>query len=403
MKKAPDPIFGIRSFCDGAGGRGRTGTVSLPRDFESRTSANSITPACLSYSSILSQVEGLNQGYREIMGKFVGSSDRLHAGRKEWYSRLIGIVLEGWIIMREILRECIRIGKEETKFGKVAEYIPELEKGNKEDVGIAIMDLEGICHGEGEYLKNFTLQSITKVTALLLALEDKGKEEIFRHVHMEPTGDPFNSIMSFEVKNPEKPFNPMINAGAMVVTSLIAGRDKEEKMKRILAFSDILTGHPGTTYDERVYHSEKETGHRNRSLAYFMKSTGIMQGSPEEILDLYFMQCSILGNCRDIATIGAILASNGIHPVTRQRVVRKENARIVKTVMTTCGMYDASGEFAVSCGIPAKSGVGGGILGAVPGAFGVGVFGPSLDKKGNSIAGIKMLEYLSRELDLSIF
>lgn len=305
--------------------------------------------------------------------------------------------------MQDILMECVKIGREVAEQGTVATYIPELEKGNKKDVGIAIMDLEGQFYGEGDYLKEFTLQSITKVIALLLALEDKGKEEVFRHVHMEPTGDPFNSIMSFEVKNPEKPFNPMINAGAMVVTSLIRGETKEEKIKRILSFYELLRGKEGASFDEKVYRSEKATGDRNRSLAYFMKSTGIMQGDTDEILDLYFMQCSILGNCKDIATIGAILASNGIHPVTKNRVIKKENARLVKTVMTTCGMYDASGEFAVSCGIPAKSGVGGGILGAVPGVFGISTFGPALDKKGNSIAGIKMMEYLSKKLDLSIF
>lgn len=307
------------------------------------------------------------------------------------------------MFMDNILNEALVEGIKVAHGGSVATYIPELAKGDPNDVGFALMDLQGNILSRGEYLKRFTLQSITKVISLLLALEDNGMEEVFRHVHMEPTGDPFNSIMSFEVKNPEKPFNPMINAGAMVVTSLIRGEGKKEKIRRILEFTSSLTGNEKTEYDEKVYLSEKETGDRNRSLAYFMKSTGIMKGSPEEILDLYFMQCSILGNCRDIATIGAILAGNGIHPVTGERVLRKENARIVKTIMTTCGMYDASGEFAVSCGIPAKSGVGGGILGAVPGRYGIGTFGPTLDRKGNSTAGIKIMEHLSKKLDLSIF
>ncbi len=305
--------------------------------------------------------------------------------------------------MEDILNKAFEEGTKVARTGHVASYIPELEKGNPEDVGFVLMDLRGNYKARGGYLKNFTLQSITKVITLLLALEDIGEEEVFKHVHMEPTGDPFNSIMSFEVKNPEKPFNPMINAGAMVVTSLIHGDEKKEKIDRILEFTSLLTGNKETHYDKTVYLSEKETGNRNRSLAYFMKSTGIMKGDPEVILDLYFMQCSILGNCKDIATIGAVLAGNGIHPVTGERVLKKENARIVKTIMTTCGMYDASGEFAVSSGIPAKSGVGGGILGAVPGRYGIGTFGPALDPKGNSTAGIKMMEYLSRKLDLSIF
>jgi glutaminase len=305
--------------------------------------------------------------------------------------------------MDEILDSALQEGIRVAKGGNVATYIPELAKGDPSDVGFCIMDLEGNISARGEHEKKFTLQSITKVISLLLALEDIGMEEVFKSVHMEPTGDPFNSIMSFEVKNPEKPFNPMINAGAMVVTSLIRGEGKKEKIQRILQFTSLLTGNESTVYDEKVYASEKESGNRNRSLAYFMKSTGIMKGDPEETLDLYFMQCSILGNCRDIATIGAILAGNGIHPVTKERVIRKENARIVKTIMTTCGMYDASGEFAVSCGVPAKSGVGGGILGAVPGRYGIGTFGPALDRKGNSMAGIRIMEYLSKKLDLSIF
>lgn len=305
--------------------------------------------------------------------------------------------------MDNILDKALSRGENVAFSGQVATYIPELAKGQVGDVGLALMDLDGHLYTRGLASKEFTLQSITKVMTLLLALEDLGKEEVFSHVHMEPTGDPFNSIMSFEVKNPEKPFNPMINAGAMVVTSLIKGNTREEKIARILAFAGQLMGREHVRYDEQVYQSEKETGHRNRSLGYFMKSTGIMEGNVEEILDLYFMQCSILGSCVDIACLGAVLASNGIHPVSKERIVKKEHARIVKTIMTTCGMYDASGEFAVSCGIPAKSGVGGGILGTVPGRYGVGVFGPALDRKGNSIAGIEMLVSLSKDLDFTIF
>lgn len=311
--------------------------------------------------------------------------------------------IKGEQYMEKILAQAVLKGQEVTKDGHVATYIPELAKGNPSDVGLCLMDLDGNVQVKGSFDKLFTMQSITKVITLLLALEDLGQEEVFRHVHMEPTGDPFNSIMSFEVKNPEKPFNPMINAGAMVVTSLIHGDSKEEKIKRILDFTSLLTGKEKTFFDQEVYLSEKETGHRNRSLGYFMKSTGIMKGEVEDTLDLYFMQCAMLGNCVDIATIGAVLSSNGIHPLTKERVIKKEHARIVKTIMTTCGMYDASGEFAVSCGIPAKSGVGGGVLGAVPGRYGIGVFGPALDAKGNSIAGIKILEKLSKDLDLTIF
>lgn len=305
--------------------------------------------------------------------------------------------------MEEILTLAVDLGKEAAKKGYPATYIPELAKSDGSEVGVCVVGLDGEIQGQGDYLKPFTLQSITKVITLLLALEDLGEEEVFKHVHMEPTGDPFNSIMSFEMKNPEKPFNPMINAGAMIVTTLIKGDTAQEKLQRILDFTSKLTGNPQTTLHMEVYLSEKETGNRNRSLAYFMKSTGMMKGDVEETLDLYFLQCSILGTAKDVATIGAVLASNGIQPYTKERVISKGNARIAKTIMTTCGMYDASGEFAVTCGIPAKSGVGGGILSAVPHKFGIGTYGPSLDLKGNSLAGTTILEFLSRTLDLSIF
>ncbi len=305
--------------------------------------------------------------------------------------------------MENLLTKAVERGKIAAKTGRPATYIPELAKSDPKDVGICIVGLDGEIQGQGDYLRPFTLQSITKVISLLLALEDLGEEKVFTHVHMEPTGDPFNSIMSFEMKNPEKPFNPMINAGAMIITSLIQGESAEDKLNRILDFTAKLTGNSHTTLHREVYLSEKETGDRNRSLAYFMKSTGMMKGNVDETLDLYFHQCSILGNAKDIATMGAVLAAHGVHPYTKERVITKEHARIVKTIMTTCGMYDASGEFAVQCGIPAKSGVGGGILGAVPGKFGIGTYGPSLDLKGNSLAGIAMLEFLSKSLDLSIF
>ncbi|NLB19600.1 MAG: glutaminase A [Clostridium sp.] len=305
--------------------------------------------------------------------------------------------------MEEILTLAVDLGKEAAKKGFPATYIPELAKSDPSDVGVCMVNLDGEIFGYGDFLKPFTLQSITKVITLLLALEDLGEEEVFTHVHMEPTGDPFNSIMSFEMKNPEKPFNPMINAGAMIVTTLIKGNSAQEKLQRILDFTTKLTGNPQTTLHMEVYLSEKETGNRNRSLAYFMKSTGMMKGDVEETLDLYFLQCSILGTAKDVATIGAVLAGNGIQPFTKERVLSKAHARIAKTIMTTCGMYDASGEFAVTCGIPAKSGVGGGVLASVPNKFGIGTYGPSLDLKGNSLAGTTILEFLSRTLDLSIF
>ena len=213
----------------------------------------------------------------------------------------------------------------------------------------------------------------------------------------------FNSIVNLEVRDTGRPYNPMINAGAIVTTSLIDGKDVNEKFQKILDFIRLVTNNESISVNERVYLSEKETGNRNRALAYFMKSSGILDGDVEEILDLYFKQCSIEVSARDLARFGSVLANDGVIPWKNERVMSREVCRIVKTIMVTCGMYDASGEFAVHVGIPAKSGVGGGILATVPRKYGIGIYGPSLDEKGNSISGLHVIKDLSEELDLSIF
>jgi glutaminase len=237
----------------------------------------------------------------------------------------------------------------------------------------------------------------------MLAILDNGKEKVFSKVGMEPTDDAFNSMLTVENRNSDKPINPMINAGAIATVSMVAGNSCNEAFNRILKFTRKITGNNEMDINEKVYFSEKETGNKNRALAYFMKSTGVIEGNVEEVLDAYFRQCSIEANCKDIARIGAMLANDGVMPWNGERVVPRSVARIVKTIMATCGMYDESGEFAVHIGIPAKSGVGGGILASVPRRMGIGVVGPALDNKGNSIGGMKLLEQLSSEMDLSIF
>lgn len=305
--------------------------------------------------------------------------------------------------MNNLLKSIIDNNLKYTEQGKVASYIPELSKANPSDLGIYVTTLDGKEFFAGEFDKKFSIQSISKVISLMLAILQNGTRTVFSKVGMEPTGDSFNSIVSLEVKNPQKPFNPMINAGAIATTALITGNSSEEKLEKLLEFTRKITGNPDITYNNEVYLSEKATGNRNRALAYFMKSSGLIEGDVEEILDLYFRQCAIEGTCKDIARIGAMLANDGILPWSGERVISREVSRIVKTIMVTCGMYDASGEFAVHIGIPAKSGVGGGIMASVPRRMGIGVFGPSLDAKGNSIAGIQVLQELSHELDLSIF
>ena len=305
--------------------------------------------------------------------------------------------------MYSLLEYLVKKNRIHGKEGKLASYIPGLLKADPNDLGIAVVDLQGRMYSAGECDKKFTIQSISKVVSLILALGDNGRKNVFSKVDVEPTGDEFNSIVNLETKNKNKPYNPMINAGAIATTALIYGDSEEDKIDRLITFIRKATNNNSIGINEEVYKSEKETGHRNRALAYFMKSTGMLEGDVENILDLYFKQCSIEANAKDLAMFGSVLANDGIAPWSGERLISRENCRIVKTIMVTCGMYDASGEFAVHIGIPAKSGVGGGILATVPRMYGIGLYGPALDKKGNSLAGLNLLRDLSQELDLSIF
>lgn len=305
--------------------------------------------------------------------------------------------------MFKLLETLVEKNKKYGNDGQLASYIPALLEANPNDLGVAIVDVEGRKYYAGQCEKNFTIQSISKVVSLILALGDNGRTNVFKRVDVEPTGDGFNSIVNLETKDKKRPYNPMINAGAIATTSLIYGEDGEDKLERIIKFMRKATNNPNISINEEVYVSERRTGDRNRALAYFMKSNGMLQGDVEEILELYFRQCSIEANAIDLAMFGSVLANDGVTPWNGERLMSRETCRIVKTIMVTCGMYDASGEFAVHIGIPAKSGVGEGILATVPRRMGIGVYGPALDKKGNSLAGIHVLKDLSEELDLSIF
>lgn len=305
--------------------------------------------------------------------------------------------------MQNLLDAAISFGLPYALEGKTASYIPELSKVDSKLLGVAAVNLKGESWCSGDCHRSFTMQSISKVAALMLAIMDHDEAYVFRKVGMEPTGDPFNSIIKLETMKTAKPLNPMINAGAIAVDSLIKGATVEEKLNRLINFIRKLCHNDKIWFNHNVYISESTTGYRNRALANFMKDAGIIEGEVEAVLELYFKQCSIEVNALDIAMMGAVLAGNGISPVTGEVLIPKGIARLVKTFMVTCGMYDASGEFAVRVGLPSKSGVGGGIVATVPGKMGIGVFGPALDSKGNSAGGIKILEYISHELDLSIF
>jgi glutaminase len=279
--------------------------------------------------------------------------------------------------MQNLLDDAIEYGRKFAEQGKPAAYIPELRKADPKQLGVAVVHRNGERWFSGDYNNIFTIQSISKVAALMLAVMDRGERYVFSRVGMEPTGDPFNSIIKLETIHTAKPFNPMINAGAIAVDSLILGKSMEDRLNRLVGFIRKLCHNDKIWFDEDVYKSESMTGFRNRALANFMKDAGIIEGEVEEVLDLYFKQCSVKVNAVDIAMMGAVLAGDGISPVTGESLIPRGIARLVKTFMVTCGMYDASGEFAVRVGLPAKSGVGGGIMATVPGKMGIGVFGPA--------------------------
>lgn len=304
--------------------------------------------------------------------------------------------------MEDLLRNLVKNNQAKSKLGEVANYIPELDKAKKDALGICIYDIDGNEYCAGDCEEKFTIQSISKIITLMLAILDNGEEYVFSKVGMEPTGDPFNSIKKLETSSRKRPYNPLINAGAIAVSSMIKGKDAREKFQRLLDFVRKISEDDTLDVNYKIYCGESETGNRNRAMGYFLKSQNIIEGNVEDALDVYFKQCSIEATAKNLARIGLFLARGG-KTSTGEQVINPRIATIVKTLMVTCGMYDSSGEFAVRVGIPSKSGVGGGIVSVVPGKMGIGVFGPSLDKKGNSVAGVAVLEELSKELSLTIF
>lgn len=305
-------------------------------------------------------------------------------------------------LSQELLEKLVEDCRPYTKRGKVAGYIPALKSVDRSFLSIAVFDGKRMLSA-GDTEKRFTLQSISKVIALMLALMDNDASVVFSKVGMEPTGDPFNSIAKFENLSPQKPLNPMINAGALTVTSMVKGKNNDEKLDRLLSLVRKLANNGAICVNEEVAKSEFETAYLNRALCYFLRQHGIIQDDVEELLDLYTKQCAIEVTSEDLARIGYCIANRGIHPQTKKALIPEKITRIAIIFMVTCGMYNASGEFAIKVGIPAKSGVSGGIMCAYPLKCGIGVFSPSLDDKGNSFAGWKLLEKLGEVCELSIF
>ena len=305
--------------------------------------------------------------------------------------------------MKHLLKRAIKDCMPYVKEGAVASYIPELSKADPNDFGICIISKEGKIDCAGDFDKPFTMQSVIKPIILLLALEDRGTEVVNELCGVEATGKPFDAFNYSDRALTSEHINPMINAGAIALCTLVKGDSYDEKFSRLLALAQKLAGNDGLTVNEAVYKSEKATGNKNRALAYLLKAYGMIEGDIEDVLDMYFKACSIQATCRDLANIAAILANHGWSAFTGEQIISENHARYVNAIMAICGMYDGSGEFALKVGVPAKSGVGGGIMASVPGRMGIGIYSPALDKKGNSIAGVKALELIDKEIKLSVF
>ena len=297
--------------------------------------------------------------------------------------------------LQRLYEECRR----ETS-GEVATYIPELAKADPDWFGICLVTATGAIYEVGDSRQPFTIQSISKPFVYGLALEDQGRAEVERKVGVEPTGDAFNSI-SLEPGS-GRPRNPMINAGAIATTGLVLGKSAEGRFRRI---QDMLSAYAGRELpvDDTVYRSESETGHRNRAIGHMLRNFDILTSDPTPVLEMYFRQCAVSVTCRDLGVMAATLANRGVNPVTGKQAIRGEYVESVLGVMSSCGMYDFAGEWIFRVGLPAKSGVAGGVLAVLPGQLGIGVFSPRLDPHGNSVRGIRVCQELSRHFDLHLF
>jgi glutaminase len=284
--------------------------------------------------------------------------------------------------------------------GQPADYIPELANVDPDAFGISVATTDDRRLGVGDVGQPFTIQSISKLLMYGLALETHGRDHVMGRIGVAPTGDRFNAIVLDDTDN--RAPNPMVNAGAIAVTDLVVGDDIDARVDVVRSLYERYLGRR-PELDRDVWASERATGNRNRAIAYLMLSRGIIDDRVEETLDLYFAQCSVLVTCDDLAMIGATLANHGVHPATGEQVVAPDVVRDMMSVALTCGMYDYAGEWVFTVGIPAKSGVGGGILGVLPGIGGVATYSPRLDEYGNSVRGVKVFEQLSARFTLHLF
>lgn len=284
---------------------------------------------------------------------------------------------------------------------QIAGYYPPEMEAEAHRFGIAFTHVDGTQWHYGDCEYAFPLHSISKVFIHAVALEDNGREAVLRRVGVEPSGDPFNSITFDDTEN--RPFNPMINAGALVATSLVRGRDRQEKVERIVEKLRVYSGNPALRVDDDVLAAELVANDRNLALSYLMRSLGMIEGDLEENLATYLSVCAVRVTGRELADMGATLACGGRNPITGEQALQPTYLRDVVTVMMMCGMYTAAGQWAYDVGIPAKSAVSGGLLITVPGYFGGGFFSPGLDRHGNSVRAVNICRDLSSRFGLHAY
>lgn len=303
--------------------------------------------------------------------------------------------------MKSLLEDALVAARPTVSSGRVADYIPALTKADPSHLGVSVATIDGQIFSAGEADVTFTIQSISKVFALALVMKSSGPDVVFQKVGVEPSGNPFYSLVQLECES-GKPRNPFINAGAIAVCGLLPGDDSTARTQGLLDWLSSMT-YCRSRINTEVYESERSTGSRNNAVGYFMKHFGILSGDVNVAVDTYFKNCSIEMTCEELARAALFLTNGGKDPASGKVWLEAESANRINALMTMCGLYDASGDFACRVGVPGKSGVGGGILAVVPGKMSIAAFGPALNEKGNSIGATKILEHLSAAMNLSLY
>ena len=305
---------------------------------------------------------------------------------------------------RELVESVVREAYEKFRGdtgGKNADYIPYLAQVDSKLFGIAIVTADNQVFTLGDVNYSFSIQSISKVLTLALAMEELGPDNVFQRIGSEPTGRAFNSVPAV-VDMPTHTGNPLVNAGAIATTSLVSGKDANEKWNKILGFYSRAAGERLTLIDE-VYKSEAATNTGNKALSMLLAKYERIYADPFESVDVYTKQCSVGVNASQLARMGATLANNGVNPATREQVIKRDHVPYLLATMTMAGLYDSSGYWAWHVGLPAKSGVGGGIVAIVPGKGAIAVFAPPLDEAGNSVKAQRVIEYVANKLDFNLY